>query len=608
MRLRHTLKAITWGAAALAVAILIIGKDKDYAWIGIVILAAICLHFLIETVVLLKRGSFRRRLSSLSEYKEHKQFEVKDLDSSLSSDALLSGVTIPVILSGTISGKTVRKAPLANREALAYRLVAEPLETMGKVGGQVLLVDTFWGDMTLRDETGAVHLAGPGVLDGSSFKERVISLGNLQDEMPEVASRVQDGLGIAESKEGKATRISLREIALFPSDKVRVYGKADRSTGSLRVQGNDTLDDPESLLVRAAVSPASTKLPRRTIATILSAFITVCSLGALGLLAGTTVVAGLFKPGGLFDATRTGKVRLDLDGRAVRVTIGTAHWDIAEGNRTRGFALKDGGADFESSRSTPVMIQSASSIARTIKNGEEGYPRWDGSSWVMEVRSSTTAASGTASPASAPAPASSAPRRTGRLYVRNLTNSALTIRILGADGSPLVDTSWSFGALAYAGDPQGSWLELTGKGPYLVSEDAKLEVTVTNGASRIIPVTEAARWRPSGSWMFQIAPELSAGSGWLYVKNHLDVPFDLWLVGSDGRNLFGDEPWSFEPREGEDKNKGMSLEYNDKNIMMKGRETIRISVRDLQTIREGTLESLGSWRRGVWTIDLGKVK
>ncbi len=603
MRLRHTLKAITWIAAAIAVAILIIGKDKDYAWIGIVILAAICLHFLIETVVLLKRGSFRRRLSSLSEYREHKQFEVKDLDSSLSSDALLSGVAVPVILSGTVSGKTVRKAPLANRDALAYRLVAEPLETMGKVGGQVVLVDAFWGDMTLKDETGAVHVAGPGVLDGSSFKERVISLRNLQDEMPEVASRVQDGLGIAESKEGKSTRISLREIALFPSDKVRVYGKADRSTGSLRVQGNDTMDHPDSLLIRAAVSPASTRLPRRTIATILFALITVCSLGALGLLAGTTVIAGMFKPGGLFDATRTGKVTLDLDGRALRVTIGSAHWDIADGNTTRGFALMDGGKDFESSRDTHVTIQSASASPRVIKNGDEGYPRWDGSSWLMEVSAAPSAGT---SQAGAPGPA--AVRKTGRLYVRNLTNSAVTLRILGADGAPLIDTSWSFGAFEYAGDPQGSWLELTGKGPYLVSEDAKLEVTVKNGASRIIPVTEAAKWRPSGSWMFQIAPELSAGSGWLYVKNHLDVPFDVWLVGSDGKNLYGDEPWSFEPREGEDKNKGMSLEYNDKNILMTGRESIRIAVRDLQTIREGTLESLGSWRRGVWTIDMGKVK
>jgi len=607
MRLRHTLKAITWAAAAIAVAILIIGKDKDYAWIGIVILAAICLHFLIETVVLLKRGSFRRRLSSLSEYREHKQFEVKDLDSSLSSDALLSGVTIPVILSGTVSGRTVRKAPLAKRDALAYRLVAEPLETMGKVGGQVVLVDTFWGDMTLKDETGAVQLAGPGVLDGSSFKERVISLGNLQDEMPGVAPRVEDGLGIAESKEGKATRISLREIALFPSDKVRVYGKADRSTGSLRVQGNDTMDDPESLLVRAAVSPASTKLPRRTIATILFALITVCSLGALGLLAGTTVIAGMFAPGGLFDATRTGKVRLDLDGRALRVTVGSAHWDIAEGNTTKGFALMDGGKDFQSSRTTLMTIQRARTSPRVIKNGDDGYPRWDGSSWLLDVSAASPA--GASPAASAPAAAASpAPHHTGRLYVRNLTSSAVTIRILGADGSPLVDTSWSFAAFAYAGDPQGSWLELTGKGPYLVSEDARVEVTVRNGAFRIIPVTEAAKWRPTGSWMFQIAPELSAGSGWLYVKNHLDVPFDVWLLGSDGKNLYGDEPWSFEPREGEDKNKGMSLEYNDKNILMTGRESIRIAIRDLQTIKEGTLESLGSWRRGVWTIDLGKLR
>ena len=140
--------------------------------------------------------------------------------------------------------------------------------------------------------------------------------------------------------------------------------------------------------------------------------------------------------------------------------------------------------------------------------------------------------------------------RTGRLYVRNLTSSAVTIRVLGPDGSPLVDTYWSFSAYERAGDPRGTYLELTGKGPYLVSSDARLEVTVANGSYRILPLAAAAKWQPSGSWLFQMAPEYVAGSGWLYVRNPLELPVDLWLLGAEGKTLYGDDPWSFEPAKG----------------------------------------------------------
>lgn len=73
MRMRHTLKIINWSAAAIVLVVLIIGKEKYYAWIGIVLLAAVCLHFLIETVVLLRRTGYRRRLFDLSEYKEDRK-------------------------------------------------------------------------------------------------------------------------------------------------------------------------------------------------------------------------------------------------------------------------------------------------------------------------------------------------------------------------------------------------------------------------------------------------------------------------------------------------------------------------------------------------------
>jgi hypothetical protein len=298
MRLRHTLKIINWSAAAVVLAVLIIGKEKYYAWIGVVLLAAVCLHFLIETVVLLKRAGYPRRLSDLSEYKEHQPYQVKDLDSALSSDEMLEEVSIPVILSGSLTGGVEKKAPLTGKKALAWRLVAEPLEGMVKAGGQVLVVDSYWSEMSLRDATGTIRLAGPGVLDGSSLKERVFTLKNLQADLPDVAARVSDGLGITEGKDSKSTRVALREIALFPSDKVSVYGKAVRSTGTLGVSGNDTMDDPGSLLVRAAVSPASSRIPRRTIQKILFSGITLCLFAALCVFAGRTVVSDMFTPGG----------------------------------------------------------------------------------------------------------------------------------------------------------------------------------------------------------------------------------------------------------------------------------------------------------------------
>ena len=385
MRLRHTLTLINWAAAAIVLAVLIIGKDKDYAWIGIVLIAAVSLHFLIQTAVLLKRGTYRRRLSDLSEYKDHQPYLVKDLESALASDELLEEISIPVFLSGTITGGAETKAPLTGKKALAWRLVAEPLEGMVKVGGQVLLVDNHWTDMSLRDATGTVRLTGPGILDGSSLKERVFTLKNLQAELPGIAARVADGLGIAEGKESKSTRIALREIALFPSDKVRVYGNAVRSSGSLEISGSDSLDDPGSLLVRAASSPASSRIPRRTLKTITFSTITLCLLAGLGIFAARTVVAGMFKPGGIFDATRTGKVSLDLDGRPFCISIGSMHWDLRQDDMTRGLALTSDGSDFRSSRTSTVIIQNMRGSTRIIRNGDPDYPRWDGASWLFEV-------------------------------------------------------------------------------------------------------------------------------------------------------------------------------------------------------------------------------
>jgi hypothetical protein len=595
MRLRHTLSIINWTAAAAAIAVFVIGKEKDYAWLGIIVLAAAGLHFLIETVVLLRRGRFQRRLADVQEYKENRPFLVKDVESALSADTLVAGVMIPVVLSGVVSGAE-KKAPLSGRKAVAYKVVAEPIEAMGKIGGQVLVVDSWWGDLVLQDETGSVRLDGPGVLDGSSLKERIFTLKNLRSEMPEIASRVEDGLGIKEGKESKSSRIALREIALFPADKVRVYGKADRSSGTLGITGTDALDDPGSLLVRAAGSPASSRLPRRALQTIAFAAVTVLLFAGMMLLAASTVLPQMFVPGGLFDSSRTGYVNLDLDGRPLRVAIGSDHWDLSQGQVTRGFRLATESISIKSGRAGRVLIESVTGTPVMIVNGDPDFPRWDGAAWVFD-----------AGPGRLPDQAENADAaaHAGWLYIRNMTGSPVTLRVLKPDGSAMADTTWTFAAYEAADEPRGHYLQLRGKGALQVDGTDSIELTTKKGFRRVLRLSRVATW--GTSWLFEIVPERLAGSGRIYVKNSGDSPVNIWLLGSDGATLYGEEPWTFEPREGMEENKGLRLTYEDKDIIMTGRESVRLEARQLTTIYDGPLERIGSWHRGEWTIDMKKA-
>jgi hypothetical protein len=596
MRLRQTLKIINWAAAATVLAVLIIGKDKDYAWIGIVVLAAVSLHFLIETVVMLKRGRFRRLLSDLSEYREHQQFSIKDLEGTFASDAPLSGVAIPAILTGTVVGGQEKKAPISGKKAIAWRVVAEPLESMAKVGGQVILVDSYWGEMSLKDGTGTVPLSGPGVLDGSSLTERVYTLKNLRGDLPEIAARVEDGLGIIEGKETKSVPIALREIALCSADKVLVYGKVDQTSGRMVVSGTDRLDDAGSLLVRAAGSPASTRIPRRTLRTIVFASVTVCLLAGLGVFASQTVIAGMFKPGGILDPSRTAKISLDLDGRPLRITIGDSHWDFTQGDMSKALALLSNNSPFQGSRESPVKVQLVGATTRIIGNGDADYPRWDGTAWVFDAAGRSREAAAEAGPSGS-----------GRLFVRNLTGALVTLRVLSRDGSPVVDTSWNFQPYEAANDPQGHYLELTGKGAVPVSRDNRLEIIMKNGSHRIVPLAAVAKWVSSGSWLFEMVPERLAGTGKIFVKNSGEAPIRLWLIGADGQVLYGQDPWTFESKEGTSENRGLRLQFDDKDIMMTGREAVKLEVQDLRTVYDGPLQRIARWRRGSWTIDLAQV-
>ena len=128
-----------------------------------------------------------------------------------------------------------------------------------------------------------------------------------------------------------------------------------------------------------------------------------------------------------------------------------------------------------------------------------------------------------------------------------------------------------------------------------------------NGSHRIRPLPEVARYQAAGSWLFEIVPEHLAGEGNLYVRNRSDSPLRIWLLGSDGQPLFGEDPWRFEPQEGASADKGLRLQYEDKNITMTGRETLKLEVQDLGTLYRGALERIASWRNGSWTIDLGKI-
>ncbi|HTP57483.1 MAG TPA: hypothetical protein VMM82_01110 [Spirochaetia bacterium] len=596
MRLRRTLKIITWSAAGIALAILIGGKERGYPWIGIVILTAGFLHFLMETLVMMKRRRFRRRLADVRQYKDHRQFQVKDLEAALSEDAM-EGVSVPVILTGSITGGPQRKAPLSNRDAVAFRVVAEPLEVMENVGGQVLPVESYWGELFLRDETGQVRLRGPGVLDGSSLRERVFTIKTLRDELPQIASRVKDGLGLEEGK--SPARIELREIATFPEDKVIIYGKVRKTSDGLEVIGNDSVDDPDSLLVRAAQSPASSRLPRRTAVLIAVSAVTVCLLLALGAVTYTSVISGLFKPGGLLDASQTGPVKLDLDGRPLRVTIGKNHWMLEKGDVTRGFSLSADQADVLASRESTVVIQGVQPSARVIQNGDPDYPRWDGAAWILDA----APAASTPSPAAA---GTTAPR-SGRLYVRNLTGSAVKLRVMRSDGAPVIDTAWSFGAHEAAADPRGSYLLVQGKGPLTVAADQLLELVMADGSHRVLPIAAVTKWRETGSWLLDIVPEYLAGEGKLYVKNKGDAPVSIWVLGADGKPLFGEDPWRFEPQEGTREDKGLRLQYQEKDITISGRESIKVETDTLRPLFTGKLGKVGTWKNRAWTITVAGI-
>jgi hypothetical protein len=178
--------------------------------------------------------------------------------------------------------------------------------------------------------------------------------------------------------------------------------------------------------------------------------------------------------------------------------------------------------------------------------------------------------------------------------------------VLHPDDTPVVDTTWEFAAYESADDPRGHYLNITDKGALTVPQDARIELITKKGSHRILTLASVARWGTT-SWLIELVPEYLAGAGNIFVKNSGDLPVRIWLFGADGHALYGDDPWTFEPKEGASENKGLRLTYEDKNIVMTGRETVKIERENLTKVYEGPLERLGTWKKRAWTVDVSKA-
>jgi hypothetical protein len=601
MRIKRALKIANWTAALAGVAILAAADAKDFAFFPFVLLLAAALHLIIDAAALLRRGSYAHRLGDLGEFAEHLPYATKDLEATLSGDVLLRGVSLPAIVEGAIGPRggaaAARKAPLSGAACLAWRLEAELLEGLAEVPGPTLTVDVFWGSMELRDEAGSIALGERGILDAGGWTEKSLGLKSLQTELPSFAERIKEGLGLSGEGRTGTAKILLREIALRPGDRVKAFGLASRSPsdgrvgGRLLLEGNDRLDDPGSLLIRASSDPASSRMPRATgRALALGLAGLLLAAGAVGLALGP-IERSLAKPGSFLDLSRNAPVFLDLDGRPTRVSISGQSWDFEVGDSTKGFQLFHDDKAFVAPRGAPLIVYDLGFDELNLANGDEGYPRWDGSAWILE--------------AGAPEAAQMArPGGRGRLYIRNLSKERLTLRLLDPG---LSETKWSFAPLEAAEDPSGHYLSYTGGGEPSLGPTSRIEILLKDGSRRVLALERSASWRSSGSWLLELVPELLAGSGKLLVANKGDRPLRIWLIGADGASLYGSEPWLFEAREGASENRGLSLQSGDKDILLTGRERIRLAFLVLRPRLTESLEKAASWKGGRWSLDISKT-
>jgi hypothetical protein len=609
MRIKTALKTANWAAAATGILILALVESKDFAFFPFVLLLAAALHLLIDSAALLRRGAYARRLGDLREFSGHQGYATKDLEATLSGEALMRGVLLPAIVEGEIRPRLAkggsRRAPLSGSDSLAWRLEAELLEGLAEVPGPTLVVDSFWGAMELRDEAGSIALGDRGVLDAGGWTEKRLGVKGVEDMVPAQAERIKEGLGLTGDTGAAKAKILLREVALLPGDRARVYGTASRPSSSdqvgLRLEGSDTLDDPASLLVRDLKSPASSRMPRATgRALALGLAGILLAGGALGLALGP-VEKVLAKPGGILDLSRSGAVLLDLDGRPTRIALAGQSWDFESGDSRKGFQLFHDDKAFSAPRGAPLAIYDMGLDEQSLANGDASYPRWDGSAWILETGQPAQAAGKTGTePAGAADPGGP---RTGRLYIRNLSKEKLSIRSLDPGAR---DLNWTFTPLEAAQDPAGHYLSYSGGGEPSFGPSSRVEILLKDGSRRVLSLERSAAWKKTGSWLLELAPELLAGSGKLFVANRGDRPLRIWIIGADGASLYGSEPWTFDAKEGSSENRGLSLQNGDKDIIFTGRERIRLVSLSLKPRFTGSLEAAAAWKKGRWSLDLAK--
>lgn len=588
MRVRRTLAIVNWAAAAAALLVFVFADESDYAFIPMVVLLAAGLHAAIAAGGLVAAGLRRRRLAGLGEFRSHATFTAEDLAATLADETVGEGGSLPALVSGVVSGEA-REAPLSKAPSLAWRLEAESLSGMAGSAGEALLVDSFWGEFSLEDATGRVAIDGPGILDPAGFAERVYSAANLKKELPGLAGRITDGLELSGAKELSKVRIRLREVYLRPSDHVAAYGLASLVHDGPRLSGNDLVDDPGSLLVRAATRPASSRREATGGKAIALSLVAAAFLASAGGIFSSAFLPRLTRPGGLLDPGASAPVTVAKDGRGFRLELGTGIWEFEADSVAGETTLMSGDEEWLSGKGEKARLSAVELRSLDLANGEPGYPRWDGEDWLLAIGEE---------------PKAPARGGEGRLFLRNLTKAKVSFKIQRADGSALGEGSWTFLPLEGAGSANGNYLSLSGKGAVTLSSGDKIEFLGAEGSRRTHAIGSVAEWKPSGFWRLDLVPELLAGEGTLRVKNPTSQPVKIWILGADGKRLHGDSPWNFGPREGADKNKGLDLTVDGKSISFTGREAVRIGFEELRPVYEGPLSGLASKRDGRWRIEL----
>ncbi len=590
MRLGKVIKVAYWIAAALML-FLVVVLEKNPRWLIIIASMAFAFAMALESTLLFRKASFQSRFKNLDEYAAHQRYSVADLKSAMASGGMLDGLSIQASLSGIAEGNAKKKAPLSDKDCLAYRIEAEVMEGLWKEAGQTHIVESYWGTLNLQDATGSVQLRGPGILDTSGVLEKIVSLSGIKASYPALSDSLKTILGIFEEKEAKKTRIKLREIILVPEEKIVVYGIAESGKNGLALSGSDEVNDKDSLFIRSERKPASSRFGKKIPQAVFMAALALASL-SLGL---GFAVKILSKPGAILDFSQTGKIVVQPEGKTFRLRRGEQYWDFKPGETRDLVELYHNEELFTVDKSTVLKLEKIVSVRKTLRNGDPEYPRWDGQQWLLTLDKT---------PAIPEKPATTGGE--GRLYIRNITDKTFTMRVLQPDRGVSITTIWTFNPLEGADNPLGQWLNRKETGAVLVKADNFVELITKTGAKRILRVGNAASWQDKKSWLLDVVPELLAGSGVVYAKNQGDILANIRILGADGKPMYGDSPWVFEPKEGVDKNLGLALQSQDKDITISGREDFIVDYVEFVTVTEAVLKELAVFKDGAWTLAAGK--